>query len=101
MWELCKTRIKKSSPDTFIFMKFRPVMTWSLTLVGLPSAGEISKHQNYIKKIQKMKVLPKAWVSLINRLNISDQKLKTFTFSCKEQNKGNTNPKSNTRRWTL
>ena len=39
-----------------------------------------------------MKVLPKAWVSLINRLNISDQKLKTFTFSFNEQNKRNTKP---------
>ena len=41
-------------------------------------------------KIQKMKVLPKTWVSLNNRLKISDQNLKTFTFGIKEQNKRTT-----------
>ena len=44
------------------------------------------------RKIQKMKVLPKTWVSPNNRLNISDQKLKTFTFGIREQNKGTTKP---------
>ena len=40
------------------------------------------------RKIQKMKVLPKTWVSPNNRLIVSDQKLKTFTFGNREQNKG-------------
>ena len=44
------------------------------------------------RKIQKMKVLPKTWVSPNNRLIISDQKLKTFTFGIREQNKGTTKP---------
>ena len=39
-----------------------------------------------------MKVFPKTWVSSNNRLNISDQKLKTFTFGIREQNKGTTKP---------
>ena len=44
------------------------------------------------RKIQKPKVLPKTWVSPNNRLNISDQKLKTFMFGIREQNKGTTKP---------
>ena len=44
------------------------------------------------RQIQKMKVLPKTWVSPNNRLNTSDQKLKTFTFGIREQNKGTTKP---------
>ena len=44
------------------------------------------------RKLQKMKVLPKTWVSPNNRLIISDQKLKTFTFGIREKNKGTTKP---------
>ena len=44
------------------------------------------------RKIQKLKVLPKTWVSPNNRLNILDQKLNTFTFGIREQNKGTTKP---------
>ena len=43
-------------------------------------------------KMQKMKVLSKTWVSPKNRLNFSDQKLKTFTFGIREQNTGTTKP---------
>ena len=43
-------------------------------------------------KLQKMKVLPKTWVSPNNRLIISDQKLITFTFGFRKQNKGTTKP---------
>ena len=39
-----------------------------------------------------MKVFPKTWASHNNRLNISDQKLKTFMFGIREQNKGTTKP---------
>ena len=42
------------------------------------------------KKLQKMKVLPKTWVSPINRLNNSDQKLKTCTFGIRDWNIGTT-----------
>ena len=41
-------------------------------------------------KLQKVKVLPKTWLSPNNRLKISDQRLKTFTFGNREQNKGTT-----------
>ena len=44
------------------------------------------------RKIQKRQVLPKTWVSPNNRLIISDQKLKIFTFSIREQKKGTTKP---------
>ena len=46
------------------------------------------------RKIQKMKVLPKTWVSPNNRLIIPDQKLKTFTFGIRKQNKGTTKPQT-------
>ena len=36
-------------------------MTWSLTLAGLPSAGEISK-LHYYKKLQKTKDISITWV---------------------------------------
>ena len=42
------------------------------------------------RKIQKMKVLPKALVSPNNRLILPAQKLKTFTLGNREQNKGTT-----------
>ena len=39
-----------------------------------------------------MKVFPTIWISPNNRLKISEQKLKAFTFSIEEQNKGATEP---------
>ena len=39
-----------------------------------------------------MNVFPKTWVSPNNRLNISDEKLKTFMFGIREQNKRTTKP---------
>ena len=41
--ELCKTGTKKSSPDLFNFMYSRLVMTWPMTLAGLPREGAVSK----------------------------------------------------------
>ena len=38
-------------------------MTWSLTLAGLPRAGANSKPHHYKQKVEKMKDLPKTWVS--------------------------------------
>ena len=43
-------------------------------------------------KIQKMKVLPKEFVSPNNRLILPAQKLKTFTLGNREQNKRTTKP---------
>ena len=48
-----------------------------------------------------MKVLPKALVSPNNRLILSAQKLKTFKFGNREQNKEPQNLKGNNWRWTL
>ena len=44
------------------------------------------------REIQKMKFPPKTWISPNNSLNISDEKLKTFMFGIREQNKGATKP---------
>ena len=45
----------------------------SMTQPGLPLAGANSLLHHY-KQLQKMKELPKTWVSPNNRLKISDQK---------------------------
>ena len=58
------------------------------------TSGSKSRAPPLQRKIEKMKVLPKTWVSPSNRLIISDQKLKTFTFGIREQNKGTTKPQS-------
>ena len=42
------------------------------------------------RKIQKLKVLSRTWVSPNNRLTISDQKLKTFTSGIRQQKKETT-----------
>ena len=67
-------------------------MTWSLTLAGLPRVGAKSKPHDYKQKIQKMKDLPKTWVSCKNHLKILDQKNQKFQSCHGEQNKGNTRP---------
>ena len=53
-------------------------MTWSLTLAGLPRVGAKSKPHDYKQKIQKMKDLPKTWVSSKNRLKISDENISSL-----------------------
>ena len=63
-----------------------------MTLTGLPRAGTNPELHHNKEKYKKMKILPKTWVSPINRLIISDQKLKTFTFGIREQNKGTAKP---------
>ena len=44
------------------------------------------------RKLRKMKVVAKTWISLNNHSKVSDQKLKVFTFGIREQNKGTTKP---------
>ena len=51
-----------------------------------------SRNSPLQRKVQKMKVFPKTWVSHNNRLIISDKTLKTFTFGNREQNKRTTQP---------
>ena len=90
--ELCKTRIKNSSLDMLKFY----VVSANRDMVNDTDRSSTCRSRSRApplqRKIQKMKVLPKTWVSPNNRLNISDQKLKTFTFGIREQNKGTTEP---------
>ena len=90
--ELCKTRIKKSSLDMLNFylisadldmVNDTDMSTTCRSIFGAPPLQ---------RKFQKMKVLPKTWVSPKNRLNILDQKLKTSTFGIRQQNKAKTKP---------
>ena len=46
----------------FNFYKVSLVMTWSLTLSGLPREGSILKLRQYKQKLQKMNDLSKTWV---------------------------------------
>ena len=90
--ELCKTRTKKSSPDLFNFLKTRLVMTWPMTLAGLPRAGGISKPHDYKQNVQKMKNLLKKWASTRNSLKFSNPKTRKNHSSFGEKNKRTTRP---------
>ena len=57
-----------------------------------PTCGSKFRAPPLQRKMEKMKVFLKIWVSPNNCLNVSDQKLKTFTFGIREQNKGTTKP---------
>ena len=76
--ELCKTRIKKSSLDMLNFY----VVWTGRDLVDDTDKSTTCRRKSRAppRKIQKMKVLSKTWVSPNNPLYISHQKLKTFTF---------------------
>ena len=90
--ELCKTRIKKSSLD---MLKFYVVLA-SHDMVTDTGRATMCRRKFKApllqRKIHRMKVLPKTWVSPNNRLNVSYQKLKTFSFGIGERNKGTTKP---------
>ena len=66
-----------------------------MTLKGLPRVRAKLRAPPLQRKIQKMKVLPKALVSPNNRLILPAQKLKTFKLDSREQNKGTTKPQTN------
>ena len=70
------------------------VLTWSLTLTGLPLAGANSKPHNYQQKVQKKRTFRKYGFQLNkNRLMISDQKkIKKISILAKKQNKGTRTP---------
>ena len=73
-------------------MSSRPVMTWSMTLAGLPRAGAISKPHDYKQNVHEMKGLLKKWALTGNSLKISNQKTKKIQSSYGEQNKKTTRP---------
>ena len=52
------------------FTYSRLVMTWPMTLAGLPCAGAISKNHDYKQNVQKMKGLLKKWALTGNSLKI-------------------------------
>ena len=58
----------------------------------LPRAGANSELHHYKEKHKKIRSFQKKWVYPNNRLKTSDQKLETFTFGIREQNKGTTKP---------
>ena len=68
-------------------------MTWSLKLAGLPRAGANSKPHDCKEKVQKVKDLPKTWVSSKNRLQISDQKIKKSSHGIENRTKEPQDPK--------
>ena len=98
LFELCKTRTKKSSPDVFNFMSTRLVMTWPMTLAGRPRAGAVSKPHDYKQNVQKMKNLLEKWASTGNCLKFSNQK--TRKSSHRMENKTNQPQDTEGKNWT-
>ena len=92
LFELCRTRTKKSSPDLFNFYLTSAVMTWPMTLAGLPRAGAISKPHDYKENVQKMKDLLKKWVSTRKQFENFKPKKQKIPSSHGEQNKRTTRP---------
>ena len=74
LFELCKTRNKKSSPDLIKFYVISAGHGISMTMTGLPRAGGISKLRDYKQNVQKMTNLLKKWASTGNSLNFSKTK---------------------------
>ena len=62
-WNFARLEQRSQVPTCSTFMKSWLVMTWSLTLAGLPRKGASLKPHNYKQKWQKMKDLPKIWAS--------------------------------------
>ena len=94
--KLCKTGIKKSSLDVlnfYVVSAGRDMGNDTDRSTMFQSKFRITPLQ---RKIQKKKVLPKTWDSPNKRLNISDQKLKTFTFGIREQKRNHKTPKATT-----
>ena len=91
-WNFAQPELRIQVLTCSNFMWSQLVVTWSMTLTGLPRVEANHELHHYKEKFKKMKVLSKTWVSPNNRLNISDQKLETFTFGIREQNKGTTKP---------
>ena len=87
--ELCKTSNKKSNLDMLNFYVVSAGPDMVNDTDRCTTCRSDFRAQSLQRKIQKLKVLSKTWVSPNNRLNISDQKLKNFTFG-REQNKGTT-----------
>ena len=92
LFEICKTRTKKSSHDLFNFMYSRLVRAWPMTMTGLPRAGASSKPHDYKQNVHGMKGLLKKWALTGNNLKFSNQKTKKIQSSYGEQNKSVTRP---------
>ena len=62
LFELCKTRTKKSSPDLVSFYVMSASHDMANDAGRLPRAGAISKPHYYKQNVQKMMGLLKKWV---------------------------------------
>ena len=90
--ELCKTRIENSSLDMLKFYVVSAGRDMVNDTDRSTTCQSRSRAPPLQRKIQNMKVLPKTWVPSNNRLILSDQKLQTFKFGKREQNKGTIKP---------
>ena len=90
LFELCKTRNKKSSPDLIKFYVISADHGISMTMKGLPRAGGISKLRDYKQNVQKMKNLLKKWASTGNSLKFSNHKTEKKHSWYGEKNKRTT-----------
>ena len=101
LFELCRTRTKKSSPDLFNFYLTSAVMTWPMTLAGLPRASAISKLQDYKHNVQIMKGVLKNRVLTGNSLKTSSQKTKKSSHRMENKTKGPQDPERKNLTWTI
>ena len=72
------------------FTYSRLVMTWPMTLAGLPRAVANSKPHDYKQNVQKMKCPLKKWALTGNSLKFSNQENRGIQSSYEEQNKRTT-----------
>ena len=73
-WEFERRELRRQVQTSSTSMVSRLVMTTSLTLAGVPRAGELSKADVSQQYVEKMKKHSKLSVSRKNRLKISDKK---------------------------
>ena len=100
LFELCKTRTKKSSPDLFNFHVISAGHDMAKTLAGLPRAGAISKSHDYKQNVQKMNLLKK-WASTGNNLKFSNQKTKKSSHRMENKTKEPQEPEGKNWTWTM
>ena len=78
------------------FTYSRLVMTWPLTLAGLPRAGAVSNPHHYKQNVQKMKGLLKKRALTDNNLKFSNQKAKNSSQRMENKTKEPQDPREKT-----
>ena len=73
-WKFARLELRSQILTGSTFMYYLLVMTWSLTMAGLPRACENSKPHDYKQKYKKWRTFRKHGLLRGNNLKISDKK---------------------------